>query len=122
MADGKNLALRLARLNVEPELIRKAIELDSERRAEAKAKFFGEKTKEIYHDRYNKLSAHYYKDWIHIKAWNYRSSRNFSYVYILSYNVKTGEIKYDTVYAGVDEKLVKLAREFLGELLQKRVL
>ena len=117
MADGVNLAKKLSRLAVEPELIREAIEKASTKEAEIKNKFFGERTKEIYHKSFNKLSVHKHGDWIHIKAWDYRSSRKFSQTYVLSCNVKTDEIKYDTTDPRVDERIIQLAIDFLKEVL-----
>ena len=117
MGDGKNLAMKLSRLAVEPELIREAIEQASEEEAEAKTRFFGEKTKEIYHKSFNKLSVHGYQNWLHVKAWDYRSSRSFSQAHVLSYNTLTGETKIDTTDPRVDERIIQLAIDFLREVL-----
>ena len=117
MGDGKNLALRLVKLDVESELIREAIEKASTMEAEIKNKFFGEKTKEIYHKCFNKLSVHGYQNRLHVKAWDYRSSRSFSQAHVLSYNVKTGEMRVDTTDPRVDERIIQLAIDFLREVL-----
>ena len=117
MADGVNLAKKLSRLDVEPELIRRAIERASEEEAEIKTEFFGEKTKRVYHKSFNRLSIHCYNEWLHVKAWDYRSSRSFSRAHVLSYNTLTGEIKYDTTDLRVDERIIQLATDFLREVL-----
>ncbi len=120
MGDGKNLALKVASLassGIKSELIREAIEKASTKEVEIKNKFFGEKTKEIYHKSFNKLSVHCYQNWLHVKVWDYRSSRSFSQAHVLSYNTLTGETKIDTTDPRVDESLIKLAKEFLKEVL-----